>query len=88
MINDVPIHVHQIAVSAPADAAVADIGGNIAAADIQRDPAITAFFLQRGDHRDNPGINILKKGHYMRRGDISVRLGKKALQIQREIDAV
>ena len=90
MIDDVPVRVHQIAVSAPADAAVADVGGDIAAADVQSDPALAAFLLQvqTGDHGDDPGIYILKKGHNVRRGDISVRLGKKALQIQREIDAV
>ena len=88
MINDVPVRVHQIAISTAADAAVADIGGNIAAADVQSDPVLAAFFLQRGNYRDDPGIYILEKGHNVRRGDVSVRFGKKALQIQREIDSV
>ena len=88
MIDDVPVDVRQVAVAAVADAALADVGGDIAAADIQRDPLISPAFLHPRDHRDDPGVVFFKKSDDMRRGDIAQRLAVQTLKIQREVYTV
>ena len=85
MVDDISLHVLQEAVAALPDADAVDIGGNVAAADIDCHPLFPFACIHRADDRHDPRIVALEQRHNVRRGDIALLIDIQHCPVERQV---